>query len=377
MTRLKADEAYLIIASSESDANLYYATHFIAPDPFIFIQTRHRKILIASDLEVDRARKEAAVDIVLPSSRIAKSLRKKGVAVNMAEIAARVLKDLRIRHLVVPADFAFCYVNTLSQRGFRIRWKPNPFFEQRLFKRAEEIAAITSTLRKAEGALREAANVLKKSKIKGKYLIYRGKKLTSEYLKQLIDFSLFRQRCLAVHTIVSCGKASCDPHDQGSGPLLARQPIVIDIFPRSCTTKYFADITRTFVRGRAHPELKRMYQAIKRAQEFACSQIRHGADGSKIHAGIVRYFESRDFRTGEKDGRMQGFFHSTGHGVGLEIHEPPRISPAKEILRKGETVTVEPGLYYRSVGGVRLEDLVVVGKRNCRNLTRFPKVLEI
>jgi Xaa-Pro aminopeptidase len=74
---------------------------------------------------------------------------------------------------------------------------------------------------------------------------------------------------------------------------------------------------------------------------------------------------------------LQGFFHGTGHGLGLEIHELPRVSRVPATLRTGNVVTVEPGLYYPGVGGVRIEDVVVVTERGCTNLTAYPKTLEV
>ena len=151
----------------------------------------------------------------------------------------------------------------------------------------------------------------------------------------------------------------------------------MDVFPQHTTTRYFADITRTVVKGTASDKVRRMFEAVKEGQEIAYRTIKDGADGSAIHNEILRYFESKGFPTGEQGGRMQGFFHGTGHGVGLEIHEPPRISPRPDILKTGMVVTVEPGLYYADAGGMRIEDVVVVTSTGCRRLTEAPIVLEV
>src|SRR3990167_1133344 len=196
-------------------------------------------------------------------------------------------------------------------------------------------------------------------------------------IKQVINVSLMESNCIAAYTIVSCGKQCVDPHNQGSGPLLAHESIIMDVFPHSSESRYFADMTRTVVRGKASQKLKKMYRAVEAGQEIAFQRIKDGADGMKIHDAICRYFEQLGFKTGELDGRMQGFFHGTGHGVGLDIHEPPRISRGRDILRAGEVVTVEPGLYYLDAGGVRIEDMVLVTKTGCTKLTKFPKILEI
>jgi Xaa-Pro aminopeptidase len=182
---------------------------------------------------------------------------------------------------------------------------------------------------------------------------------------------------IAQHTIVSCGEDTASPHTEGSGPLRAHVPIIIDLFPRSIHSRYFADITRTVVRGSASPEVKGMYEAVFSAQEVAVSLIKDGVSGKEVHEAVLHHFKSLGYESGEIEGRMQGFFHGTGHGVGLDIHEPPRISKKLDTLHTGNIVTVEPGLYYSGKGGVRLEDMVVVQKEGVMNLTISPKILEV
>jgi len=374
----RSKEATLIIASSESDSNLFYATRFMAPDPFIYLEVAGRKILVMSDLELDRAKKEASVDEIISSTSIVSRLKKRGESkINSTKIVDFLLKDRDIKKLLVPGDFPIQYADTFRAAGYEIQVGKDPFYPQRMIKSKDEVEAIAKTLRHTEQAIEAAISILKRSKIKGKYLIHRGKRLTSEDIKQVINVSLMEAGCIAAHTIVSCGKQCVDPHDQGSGPFLAHQSIIMDVFPHSSGKRYFADTTRTVVRGKASAKLKKMYHAVAEGQEIAFRQIRHGAHGKKIHTDISNYFESLGFKTGTIGKRIQGFFHGTGHGVGLDIHEPPRISIVDDVLKAGQVVTVEPGLYYADAGGVRLEDMVLVTKTGCRNLSKLPKVLEI
>ena len=173
------------------------------------------------------------------------------------------------------------------------------------------------------------------------------------------------------------GEQACDPHNEGSGPLPAGRGIIFDVFPRSATSRYFADMSRTVVRGAPTSDLKRLYQTVKDAQEEAIEKVKDGAEGMKIHQGICARFEKAGYMTGVVNGRMQGYFHGTGHGVGLDIHEAPRISRTGSLLQEGHVVTVEPGLYYPGLGAVRIEDMVLVTKDGCRNLTDFPKLFEL
>ena len=157
----------------------------------------------------------------------------------------------------------------------------------------------------------------------------------------------------------------------------ADRSIIFDVFPRSGQTRYFADMSRTVVRGKASPELKRLYQTVRDAQEEAIGKVRDGADGAKIHQRICDRFEAAGYKTGLVNGRMQGYFHGTGHGVGLDIHEAPRISRSGTPLQEGQIVTVEPGLYYAGLGAVRIEDMLLVTLDGCRNLSQFPKTFEL
>ncbi len=368
----------LIIAASETDANLYYATGFVAPDPFVFIQIRGKQYLWMSDLELDRARLQSRVDRVLSVSQLVRDYEKKHRRrPGKIDLIVDFLKTHRAKELTVPGNFPIEYFEPLKRKGFRFRSEPEPFFKKRTTKTPAEIRAIQKTLRYTEKAVSKAIQTIKKSAIKKGRLYLKGTLLTSEAIKKIINVQLMEHGCIAAHSIVSCGKHSIDPHEEGSGPLYAHQPIIIDVFPRDSRSRYFADLTRTVIRGKASPQLKKMYSAVKEAQAIAFRTIRDGADSNRVHAAIQEGFQALGFRTGLIQGRMQGFFHGTGHGLGLEIHESPNLGVKKDILRTGNVVTVEPGLYYKDTGGVRLEDVVVVTKTGCKNLTRIPKTLEL
>ncbi len=382
---LAPHEARLIIAASEQDSNLYYATRFLAPDPFIFLQDRNKTLLLMSDLEIDRAKAQSTVDEVLSYSVYeAKARTAGGTTPSLIETVTVLLRERAVTRLLVPADFPLLHADRLRKAGFELEPQPDPFFPERLVKRPDEIAAITAAQRATEAAVDDAIRLIASSRIK-EGLLYapvngNGKQdtpLTSERIKQVINLRLMELGYVAQHTIVACGEQACDPHNEGSGPLRANQPIILDVFPRSSSTRYFADMTRTVVKGAASDGQKRLYDLVRQGQEIAFGRIKAGADGQAIHEAICALFERAGFQTGPMNGRMQGFFHGTGHGVGLDIHEPPRISRTGARLETGHVVTVEPGLYYPAIGAVRLEDLVVVTDTGCVNLTTYPKVLEV
>ena len=377
MATLNGCDAIVMIAASEIDSNLYYATGFLAPDPLIFIQAGMEKILVMSDLEVDRARSQGRVDTVLSYSAYEARLRESGTKPpGLLDVLDMVLLERKARRLLVPGNFGIEHADLLRARGYTLTVKREPFFEERVVKSEEEIEHITATQRATEDAVDAAMEAIRAARVGGDGLLrLDGELLTSEALKKIINVKLMESDCIAQHTIVAAGVHGVDPHHQGAGPIRANESIVMDVFPRSGRTRYFADMTRTVVKGKASPRLKAMYRSVLNAQERGIELIRDGADGKAIHSEVNHVLEKDGFTTGTVGGRMQGFFHGTGHGLGLDIHEPPRISKTGAVLKSGYVVTVEPGLYYLDAGAVRIEDLVVVTSTGCRNLTKFPKGL--
>ncbi len=370
-------EALLIIAASERDADLYYATHFLAPDPFPFFQIGEERVIMMSDLELGRAKIQAEVETILPLRKYEERAKTRLERPSLLDAVDEALKERGVQHLLVPGSFPVEYADKLRVRGYGVQVKEGIFFEERLVKSGTELGWIAETLHLTEEVMEIAIQVIREAEIRDGVLYRGGEGLTSEGLKRLIHHALLDRDCFAERTIVACGEHGSDPHHEGTGPLRAHQPIVIDIFPRSSRTRYFADITRTVVKGHASPKVRQMHEAVLQAQERAFALIRDGADGTEIHQEVTAVLDRLGFSTGEANGRMQGFFHGTGHGLGLEIHEPPRIGKRGAVLRTGNVVTVEPGLYYPGEGGVRIEDVVVVTETGCRNLTQFHKVLEI
>ena len=377
--KLRNDQALLMVTASEGDANMLYAVGFFVPDPFIFFQHKKAKFVVMSDLEIDRAKKQADVDRVLSLSAYQRKLRKVGkTPVGMTDILDLLFRERGIRSLIVPANFSALLTDQLRAKGYSVQIKRDPFWPEREAKDRVEVAQITESLRVARLGLEAGIRMLKRTRTKRDgYLYLNGTRLTSEMLKTAVNTTIMAQGWLPSHTIISSGNQCVDPHHEGTGPIKANTSIIFDIFPRSQRNGYFGDLSRTVVRGRASDKLKEIYATVQAGQKIGYEQIRDGVNGKDVHQNILNLFESRGFHTGRINGRMQGFFHGTGHGLGLDIHEPPRIAPVDAILRTGHVVTVEPGLYYLGVGGVRLEDVVVVTAKGNRNLTDCPQFLEI
>ena len=373
-------ETLLIVADSERDANMLYATGLFVPDPFIFLQTSERRpLIVMSDLEIDRARREAPHCRAVSLGAYQRKLRADGVKkIGFAKVIREILREKKIRRAVVPDNFPLGLARELRKLGIKLKPVAG-FFPKREIKTADEVKKISAALMMAEVGMAEGMEVLRRSKIaRTRNLIYHGLPLTSEKLRSVIDCAVLQASGLAANTIVAGGRQACDPHERGFGRLRANEPIIIDIFPRSHATGYFGDITRTVVRGRANEAVKKLYDTVLRGQKIAFEKIRAKVKTAEVHKAVQKFFMQQGCKTGRRNGRMEGFFHGTGHGLGLEIHEAPRMGATSTgELRAGHVVTVEPGLYYPEIGGVRLEDVALVTANGAKNLTRFEKVLEL
>jgi len=377
---MQDQENLLIVADSERDANMFYAVGMFVPDPFIYLRIQGRSYVVMSDLEIDRARKQAPHCRALPLSRYQKEARARGVKQPGLGCAIHsILRAKKVRRVTVPANFPLGLAAELERLGVRVKPKPDTFFAQREAKSPDEVRKISAAMRITEGAMAAAMQVLRSAKAgPAGRLLFQGTPLTSEGLRAVIDTTIAQTGGLAAHTIVAGGEQACDPHERGHGPLRANEPIILDIFPRSQKTGYFGDLTRTVVRGRASEAVRKLYATVQQGQRLAFDKMRPGVPTAEVHRTVNEFFVSQGYRTGKHRGRMQGFFHGTGHGLGLDIHEPPRTGPhSAGKLKLGQVVTVEPGLYYPGLGGVRLEDVALVTNNNPRNLTHCEKVLEI
>jgi len=359
---------------------MLYAVGMFVPDPFIYLNSAGHPHIVMSDLEIDRARRQAPHCRVLSLSAYQRKLRSAGIKkTGFPQIIRQLLREAKIRRVLVPDNFPFGLARDLKKIGIKLKPRAG-VFPKREIKSADEVKKISAALAMAEVGMAEGMEVLRRAKIaRDRKLIHHSVPLTSERLRAVIDCTILQANGLAANTIVAGGKQGCDPHERGHGPLRAHEPIIIDIFPCSQKTGYFGDITRTVVRGHAGEGVRKLYATVLQGQKIAFEKIRAKVKAADVHKAVQQFFVQQGYKTGRRNGRMEGFFHGTGHGLGLEIHEAPRVNAASsETLRAGQVVTVEPGLYYPELGGgVRLEDVALVMASGARNLTRFEKVLEI
>jgi len=353
----------LLYADTSHSADQLYFCRLYVPDPFISFAAGGKKYGVFNRLEFGRAQKESALDIVLPLESLLERAKSRWPdrKCGPAEIIALLAAEHKLTEFAVPQDFPVGLADQLRAHGLAIIVAEGAFFPAREIKTGDEARAIREGNRCAAAGIAAAERVLRASRIKGKKLFWRNATLTSERLKIAIETACLEAGGVSIDTIAAGGDQACDPHARGTGALRPQELIIVDVFPRVNKTGYHGDMTRTFLKGRAHDAQRGLVAAVRSAQKLALRRIRTGVSGRDVHGQVVAHFESLGYKTATSAAGSTGFFHGTGHGLGLEVHEPPRMgATADTALKKGAVVTVEPGLYYPGLGACRIEDVAHV-----------------
>lgn len=365
----------LIIASAEESADILYGGGFHAPDEFIYYETSSEKGIIVSSLEYSRALKEAKKGIkVIERSELS-------LLAHGKPFLPFLSRHLGIKKWQVGPKFPFAYAKILAEHNVGIEClEGQPFFPEREVKSRHETNEIKKACALTEEMMMLVRDMIADSKVNSKGILeFAGKTLTSEFIRSEVESRFKKMSYSASRTIIACGRDSAEPHNIGNGPLRAGQPIVADIFPRSDVSGYWGDMTRTFLKGKAPKNIKKAFEAVKDAHEAAKKMIRAGVPAASVHHAALDTLTAAGFPTGKKnDGTPFGFIHGLGHGLGLEIHEQPRVSPLNpRPLAAGNVITVEPGLYDPAWGGIRLEDVVMVTSKSYTCFNKMDMSLEI
>jgi Xaa-Pro aminopeptidase len=364
----------LLYADTERSADALYFGRIGVPDPFIAFGRGGRKYAVVSALEFNRVRRDSAFDVVLPlEARLQRAREARpGRRVGAAEVILGLAREFRLAAFTVPADFPAGLFARLRRGGLRLEIADGPLFPRREIKTAAEAAALREGNRCSARGIAAAERVLRASRVRGGRLVHQGRILTSERLKFAIEVACLEAGAVSLNTIAAGGDQACDPHQRGYGPLRANELIIVDVFPRVTATGYHGDMTRTFLRGRASDAQRALVAAVRAAQLAALGAIRAGVNGRAVHGTVTAVFAARGYETRISPQGSIGFFHGTGHGLGLEVHEPPRMSGSVDyLLQRGSVVTVEPGLYYPGLGACRIEDVVQVTDRAPRLLSKY------
>lgn len=354
-----------------NDPDMFYRVRKDISDPFFLVIDGGAARVFLNVLELGAFREQAGNIEAVPLEPFVAEARRDGGAAAGA-VALAILRRYRLAEqpIEVAASFPLDVADYLRARGVTLVVK-KPFVPERARKSPSEAESIRESLRRTGTAFKLIEDVLRAAVVSGDTLVYEGAVLTSESLREKAELALFKEGLESSEgLIISSGPDTALPHHKGSGPVKAHTPIVCDLFPRDRTTRYFADMTRTYVKGAPSERLEKMYAAVARAQDAAIELIRPGAKAKDVHNAAAKVLEEAGF--------SGGFIHGLGHGLGLEIHEAPRLGPAStDILEEENVVTVEPGLYFKEEGGVRLEDVVLVTKDGCENLTDYGRTLVV
>jgi len=375
--------------------DLFYLAGTHLPRGGVYLKARNREaILVVNNLDVGNARKGRVRHIrTYDSYGLLQLIKHHGREKAAVMLYDRVLRKERIRGKVGifgQGDFSrmVALVDRLRRMGHSIQGQQAPTLldEVRGTKDKAEVEKIRQTGEKAQEVVRQVLKMVAECTVRRGRLMFDGGELTVGRLKEEIRLACARRNLVELgETIFAVGPASADPHATGDSddPVKPNRPIVFDFFPQHAGA-YCFDITRTFVIGRASAEIKKMHQLVLDAQLLALDQLKAGDRADKTMNAVCDLFERKGYRTlrdamrGIRSAQFSGFIHSLGHGVGLTIGEAPYLAlAAQDTLKTGHVVTVEPGLYKPGLGGVRIEDVVVLQEGGVENLTSLPKDLEM
>ena len=360
----------LIYADTVRSPELRHEVPISITDPFLYLERNGDRHVVIGSLELPRARElpglhvhpleEFGHDELVRSGKTRREIRD--------ELHARVCEALGVRAATVPGAFPLEVADALRSRGVELAADDDVFERRRRVKNEHELAGIRRAQKAAEAGM-EAARAL-----------LRGGPVAVERVKSAIEERFSAHDCTADEFIVSHGWQSAIGHHGGDGEIAAGEPVVIDVWPRDRASGCHADMTRTYVIGEPDDQLREWHRLCKEALDRALGDIRAGVTGRTVYDGTCDIFE-REGHTTQRTKQPgtpleEGFFHSLGHGVGLEVHEAPSLGLLGEELLAGDVVSVEPGLYRPGYGGCRLEDLVLVTDDGCENLTDFPYELQ-
>jgi Xaa-Pro aminopeptidase len=359
-------------AESYNDADQFYLSGFLCPDPFAVLEINRRTVVLGvSPMEEGRAIRETTGKSIIPLHRQRGRMLK--------QTLASFIMDHGYRQIRVAPSFPIGLAQELREEGIILEIDGKALSSRRRVKTKGQVRAIEEAQRSCEGAFHMVRSFLGGCRVKGGSVYHEGRPLTAQRLRAMVEVFLLEKGFEAADTIVAPGKGSADPHWRGEGPIQTGVPIVMDVFPRSRRTRYHSDMSRTFVVGRATKAVREMHRVVMEAQDAAFDRLQNGVNLGEVHQSVCDVFTRRGYPVpGNGTLPKRGFLHGTGHGLGLQIHEAPTVSAVGDVLHPGDVVTIEPGLYDRRVGGVRIEDVVAcMPDGSVRNLTRFDRDLEI
>ena len=374
--------AKIMAGSPMANKSLYRAIRFMVHDASIFIELEDgKRLLILREIELDRARQKANVDVVfgytdfIPEGGLSGD-RDTGAA----QSAAECLRRNNISVVIADRTLPLLYVDAIKHAGIEVELDPEFGVLDRRVKDEQEIEWLKHAQSITEQVMQMACMTVGRAKVDSSGgLLHDGEPLTSERVRNMIDLFLLERDFENVPSIVAGGSDGGDCHQLGSGQLMTGQPVIIDIFPMDKKTLYNGDCTRTVVNGEIPDEVAKMHAAVINAKSASTAAVRSGVTGEAIHLETLRVLVEAGYYDGlPPDGSPPTYCsipHGTGHGIGLDVHEPPLLDRNGHALLEGDVITIEPGLYCHALGGVRVEDMVLVTEDGYENFNTLQEGL--
>ncbi len=362
--------AYVIYDNTEHDLNLLQWGHFSSPDAFLALKIKDKTIAFVSELEYGRCKSTSIFTEVYLLSNIRMLLKKQFPSLPYWTALFKYLqKEFYIDTFIIPYHFpAKIYSEIFTH--VPILFDQSSFNKQRAIKTTTEVNEIKTACQLTASTIDYAKSILRKCTNLNGILHFNNEVLTSERLRSLMEIFCLQNGGISKGTIIACGQDAVNPHCQGYGPLYANELIVIDFFPRLKNSHYYGDMTRTVIVGKSSNQQEKLYQCVLQCQHELILRIKSGISVKTLMEFAVQFFEQSGYGLKKSENGCEGFIHSVGHGLGLDLHEYPSVSYNDIILEAGMVITIEPGLYFYDIGGVRIEDDVLVTEDGCEILSK-------
>lgn len=358
----------LIFGDTIRSPELRHEVPVPVPDPFIYVERNGDRWAFVGSLEVPRMLEVEGLEPVPLEELGLDELIAQGKRWHETapDLILRACRRVGVEHAVAPRDFPLELADHLRANDITVETQGDLFDDRRRVKTEAELEGI----RRAQRASEHAMDAIRER-------LRAGSDVTSEELRAEANGAFTESGVTTPDiVIISHGAQTAVGHEPGSGPIAEGEPIVADLYPRDPETGCYADMTRTFCLGEPPEELIRYHRLVREALDLASQAVRPGVTGAELHRFVCEFFHEHGFQTqlSKEQGEVltDGFFHSLGHGVGLEVHEAPGLGRNGEELVVGDVLAVEPGLYRSGFGGCRLEDLVLVTEDGCEVLTQYP-----
>jgi len=383
----RTQTAVIMAGIPQANAALYHRIRFSVVDLVVYLQLpaeagRRKSILILRDIEIQRARRQARVDqAACPADYAPEEGLSGDRETATAQAAAECLRRAGVKTVIGDRSLPLMFAQFIRDAGITLECDLELGVRDRRSKDEQEIACIREAQHATEAAMEMACRLIATAQAARDGLLVRdGESLTSERVRAAVDHWLIDRGYSNPPSIVAGGPRGADCHDEGRGPLRTAEPVIVDIFPRNRDTLYNGDCTRTVVHGDVPDEIARMHAAVCKAKAAATAAVKAGVTGEAVHLATTEMFKREGYAVGlpgkDSPDSYCALTHGTGHGVGLDVHEPPLLDLKGPELVAGDVVTIEPGLYRKDLGGVRVEDMVVVTPEGCENLNRLHEGLD-